>query len=107
LSKGLVFSLLVLTGCATDTGNVGNVQSYAFPAMETGWIRDGEPIEFEGESWYPADGTEALLDSEVYYLGEYQGVKFFVDKLDVRPYERLYTKFGKNEFRYFKRRKSP
>lgn len=102
-----VFLLGGVAGCATNPGNVGNVQGYAVPAVEAQWIRDGEPIEFEGELWYPADGTEALLDSEVYYVGEYNGVKFFIDKLDVRPYERLYTKFGRSEFRYFKRRKSP
>ncbi len=103
----LVLSLLFLAGCATQTGNVGNVQSYMSPSVEAKWIRDGEPIEFEGELWYPADGIESLLDSEVYHIGEYKDVQIFIDKLDVRPYERLYTKYGKNQFRYFAKGKQP
>lgn len=103
----LIFSLLFVTGCVTKTGNVGNLQSYSAPALEAKWIRDGEPIEFEGALWYPADGIESLMDSEVYHIGEYKGAQFFIDKLDVRPYERLYTKYGKNQFRYFEKEKQP
>lgn len=100
----IVYSLLLLTGCINTQGNVGNVQSYLIPAVEAPWIRNGEPIEYEGELWYPADGTESLQDSEVFLIGEQRGIQFFVDKLDVRPYNRLYTKFGRNKFRYFKKR---
>ena len=103
----LIFSLLFVTGCLTQTGNVGNVQSYASPAIEAKWIRDGEPIEFEGELWYPADGIESLMDSEVYQIGDYKDTQIFIDKLDVRPYERLYTKYGNNQFRYFEKAKQP
>ena len=80
------------------------MQTYPVQSTEPVWIRNGEPIEFEGELWYPMDGVETLLDAEVYILGEYRGVQFFVDKVDVRPYDRLYTKFGKNAFRYFEKR---
>lgn len=86
---------------------MGNVQSYSAPALEVKWIRDGEPIEFEGGLWHPADGIESLLDSEVYHVGEYKDVQIFIDRLDVRPYERLYTKYGKNQFRYFEKEKQP
>ena len=103
----LAFSLLFITGCLTQPGNVGNVQSYVFAPIEAKWIRDGEPIEFEGGLWYPADGIENLMDSEVYQIGEYKGTEIFIDKLDVRPYERLYTKYGKNQFRYFEKEKQP
>ncbi len=100
----LIFSLWLLTGCrTTQTGNIGNVQSYLFPTIEAKWIRDGEPIEFEGELWAPGDGIEGLLDSEVYHIGEYKEIQVFIDRLDVRPYERLYTKYGKNQFRYYER----
>lgn len=99
----LLISALPLAGCLTQSGNVGNVQSFPTVPIEPRWIRDGEPIEFESELWYPADGIETLLDSEVYYVGDYKGTQFFIDKLDVRPYERLYTKFGKNQFRYFEK----
>lgn len=98
-----IVALFWAPGCITQPGNIGNVQSYSFPTVEAKWIRDGEPIEFEGELWLPADGIESLLDSEVYPIGEYKGIQIFIDKLDVRPYERLYTKYGKNQFRYFER----
>lgn len=102
----LVLCVLVLAGCSTTTpsGNVGNLQSYPTPAVEAPWIRDGLPIEFEEGVWYPADGLETMLDSEVYLVGEYKGVQVFIDKVDVRPYGRLYTKFSKNRFRYFQQK---
>lgn len=108
LSIALVvfFLFLSLAGCQTTSGNQGQVQSYSFSTVEPEWIRDGEPIEFEGALWLPADGIEGLLDSEVYLVGEYKGVQIFVDKLDVRPFSRLYTKFGKNQFRYFQKKEN-
>lgn len=97
--------VIFLASCVTSTkGNDGNVQSYTAPMKEAPWIRSGEPIEFEDELWFPQDGVESLLDSEVIMLGEYKNVQVFVDRVDVRPYSRLYTKFGKNKFRYFKRK---
>ena len=103
----MVCGLLFLTGCINTKGNVGNVQSYPIPTFEAQWIRNGEPIEFEGELWYPADSTENLQDSEILLMGEHRGIQFFIDKLDVRPYECLYTKYGKNQFRYFEKEKQP
>ncbi|MDO8580060.1 MAG: hypothetical protein Q7S13_01100 [Candidatus Omnitrophota bacterium] len=97
----IVIVCLCLSNCQTSKGNIGNVQSFDAPVVEAKWIRNGEPIEFEVEFWSPADGIENLLDSEVYLVGEYRGAQFFVDKQDVRPYNRLYTKFERNKFRYF------
>ena len=99
----VVVVFLSVNGCRT-TGNIGQMEVYLIPPLEAEWIRKGEPISFENELWYPADGVEILLDSEVSRLGEYQGVQFFIEKLDVRPYKRLYTKFGHNQFRYFEKR---
>ena len=79
---------------------------YRFPSIEAEWIQNGDPIEFEGELWYPTDGVENLLDSEMYLVGEYRGVQFFIEKTDVRPYDRLYTKFAQNRFRYFQKKQS-
>ena len=50
--------------------------------------------------------VENLMDSEVFQIGEYKDVQIFVDKLDVKPYQRIYTKFAKNKFRYFVRIKN-
>ena len=108
ISLVILFSPAVLffVSCTNiKRGNDGNIKNYPFSQnLETDWIRNGDPIQFEGELWYPQDGTESLLDSEVYLLGEYRGVQFFVDKLDVRPFNRLYTKFGVNKFRYYTKR---
>jgi hypothetical protein len=94
-----------LGGCASvNSGNDGQVQSYTAPVIEAGWIRNGEPIEYDGFKWYPVNDYEVLQDSEVFQIGEYKGVQIFVEKIAVKPYERIYTKFDKNKFRYFERR---
>ena len=107
LLAGCLLSFLPAAGCQSTEGNVGRVQSYPLASVEAAWIRNGEPIEFEGRSWYPSDGVENFLDSEMDLLGEYRGVQFFADKVDIRPYERLYTKFGRNKFRFFEKRAGP
>ncbi len=107
LLLGLIMAAIAVgAGCtgSSTQGNVGTFQRYTFTAVEPQWIRDGEPIEFEGEKWYPQDGMESLEDSEVSLMGEYKGTQFFIDKLDVRPYARLYTKLGRNQFRFFEKR---
>ena len=94
-----------LGGCSSmNSGNSGQVQSYPVPAIEAGWIRDGDPIEYDGYKWFPVNDYEVLQDPEVYQIGEYKGVQIFVEKVAVKPYERIYTKFDKNKFRYFERR---
>ena len=101
--------LMLLVGCNSvpgSNGNIGQVQSYQAASIEAPWIRNGEPIEYQGELWYPQNGTEALLDTEVYLLGEYKDVQFFAEKVDVNPLERIYTKFGRNKFRYYEKHKN-
>lgn len=92
-------------GCVhRSVDNEGQLQSYPIPSIEAQWIRDGQPIVYDNQKWYPANDVEILLDSEVYQIGEYKGVQVFVDKIDTKPYHRIYTKFGKNKFRYFEKR---
>ncbi len=98
-----VFLTCCFIGCVSTVGNDGQLQSYSFATVEPQWIRDGEPIEFDQELWYPADDTENLTDNEVTLLTEHRGVQVFIDEKDVKPYHRLYTKFGKNKFRYFEK----
>lgn len=101
---GAIIFGLCLTACShTPNQNEGQLQSYPVPAVEAGWIRDGQPVEFDGQKWYPVDDVEVLLDMEVYQVGEYKGSQIFVDKVDTKPYKRLYTKFAKNKFRYFEK----
>lgn len=102
----LILSGLIVGGCTTNQGNDGNVVTYSVPQNgEAIWIRNGEPIEFDGDLWYPYDEVDILLDAEVDPAGEYRGVQFFVEKTDVRPYNQLYTKFARNKFRIFKNKR--
>ena len=105
---GLGFLLLltgILGGCASiNSGNDGQVQSYPSPVIEAGWIRNGEPIEYDRSKWYPVNDYEVLADSDVFQITENNGVQVFVEKIAVKPYQRIYTKFEKNKFRYFERR---
>ncbi|MBF0121894.1 MAG: hypothetical protein HQL21_00630 [Candidatus Omnitrophica bacterium] len=97
--------LVPFMGCVT-TPKAGDADaSYAKVSDEPEWIRNGEPVEFEGEMWYPTDELENLLSSEVYLMGEFRGVRFFIDRADVKPLVRLYTYFGKNRYRAFEKRR--
>ena len=101
----LLLSAVFAAGCVNGhTGdNNGQLQSYLYPVVEAGWIRNGEPIEYGGEKWFPVNDVEILMDSEVTPAGEYKGTQIFVDKIDTKPYDRLYTKFARNKFRYYER----
>jgi hypothetical protein len=105
LYLGAVIFSFAITGCVNRSGdNEGQMQSYPSPVIEAEWIREGQPIVFGNQKWYPVNDVEILLDSEVYQVGEYKGVQVFVDKIDTKPYRRMYTKFAKNKFRYYEKR---
>jgi hypothetical protein len=91
-------------GCQTTASSRKVNNNFPILSTEAQWIRDGLPIEFEGSLWYPADTIESLTDEEVYLLGTFKEVQFFIEKTDVRPFNRVYTKFSRNKFRYFKKR---
>jgi len=93
--------LLGLAGCSHLEQNAGQMAMFQIPEQEAQWIQDGEPIVYEGQQWYPEDRFDVLLDSEVYFKGAYRDVPFFVQKIDVRPYRKIFTKFGRNKFRIF------
>ena len=103
---GLLLALTgFLGGCASlNANNDGQVQSYPAPVIEAAWIRNGEPIEYDVAKWYPVNDYEVLQDPEVFQVSEYKDVQVFVEKIATKPYDRLYTKFDKNKFRYFERR---
>ncbi len=102
LSIFIFFVSFFLPGCAQN--GVITKGFHATTNTEAEWIRNGQPIQFEGELWFPADGIENLLDSEMDLVDAYNDVEVFVEKKDVRPYSRLYTKFAKNKFRFFEKR---
>ena len=94
----------LISGCSGLSPQDESPQIYPIPTAEAQWIRDGQPIEWEHEQWFPQDNIEVLTDEDVYLLGEYEGVQIFVEKVDVRPFERLYAKSGKNQYRLFERK---
>jgi len=96
---GLCLSLFILFGCA---GNSSLVNLYV--ANEPAWVRDGQPIKFEDCDWYPSDNVENLLDKEMVLMGEYEGVQFFTERKDIRPFSAIYTKFDDHQYREFDRR---
>ena len=100
IALGMIVVTLLTAGCSSS-GNKGVMQSYPPPAVEALWIRNGEPIIYDERKWFPRDDIEIFQDSEVALIGEYRGVQIFVEKTDVKPYGRLYTKFGFNQFRYY------
>ncbi len=100
----IVLFLVIFSAGCQGYQSVNTAVSAKGYAGEAQWIRNGEPIEFEGETWYPKDGIETLLDSEVFLIAKYRQVEIFIDKIDVRPYNRLYTKFDRNKYRYFEKK---
>ena len=106
--KRILFVVVVsaaLAGCFPKSRPDYIPQIYKAPDIEAPWIRNGEPLVYKDQEWYPADDTENLIDTEVYKLGEYQEVLFFAAVEDVEPYQRLYTKFGRNRYRYYQPKK--
>ena len=105
---GLAAGVLWFGGCANlnSGNNNGQVESYRAPVIEAAWIRNGDPIVYEGQQWYPVRDVENFMDTEVFQIGEYQDVQIFVEKVDIKPYQRVYTKFSKGKYRYFTRPKN-
>ena len=92
---------IFVAGCVTTSRTDEAPIVTAAQLTEPVWIRNGEPIVFEGEDWFPTDEVENLLDSEVYQAGTYLDQPFFIEKIDVRPFDRVYTHFSKNRYRAF------
>jgi hypothetical protein len=101
----VVVVFLSAGGCVTTPVRKQQGVHFVAPVKESEWIRNGEPVEFEGEMWYPQDDIEILEDSEMLLIGNYEETQLFIEKVDVRPYNRLYTKFGQHKFRIFKKLK--
>ena len=102
MKKFLMVILIVvgMAGCALPQRG-DELIATAANLTEPVWVRNAEPIIFESEDWFPTDEVENLLDSEVYQAGTYRDVPFFIEKSDVRPYQRIYMYFSKNRYRAF------
>ena len=101
LIVSMFISLVSITGCTLPQRGDGPSGMAVSQLTEPVWIRNGEAIIFEAEDWFPTDEVENLLDGEVYMAGTYRDVAFFVEKSDVRPFDRVYTYFSRNRYRAF------
>lgn len=97
---GLVF---IAAGCAANS-QFSPGKDYA--AKEAAWIKDGKPILYDNKSWYPTEFIENHLDKEMEYIDSFQKVPFYVERRQIRPYDRLYTKFDYHKYRMFLEKKS-
>ena len=98
----LLFFILALFGCAA--GSSGRISS-DYAIKDADWIREGRPIIYEDKSWFPTEHIENHLDREMEYLGEFQQVPFYVERRQIKPYNRIYTKFGYHKYRLFLKKK--
>ncbi|MBF0569965.1 MAG: hypothetical protein HQL18_04250, partial [Candidatus Omnitrophica bacterium] len=69
----LVCAAFGAVGCQMAQEREDQAQATSAPLSEPEWLRNGEPIEFEGELWYPTDEVERLLDLEVFQAAEARG----------------------------------
>lgn len=90
--------MMGLTGCHSVRSRSNDALNAA-QWVEPAWVRNAEPVEFEGQSWFPTDNVENLLEYEVYQAGVYRDRPFFIDRQDVRPFERIYIRFAPDKYR--------
>jgi len=94
-----VVGMVLISGC----GGGAPVETIAY--VEPDWVREGEPVILQEVKWYPLDVIEHFEYREMVYVDEYKGQKVFVEKRDVKPYDRLYMKIDPLTFRAFKQKK--
>ncbi|MBU2540347.1 MAG: hypothetical protein KJ593_00425 [Candidatus Omnitrophica bacterium] len=95
---GLMLLVIIFTGCAS--GSWARIRG-DYAIKEADWIREGSPIIYESKSLYPTEHVENHLDREMEYVGEFQQVPFYVELRQIKPYNRLYTKFNYHKYRLF------
>ena len=99
----LCAAVLFLAGTGCGLSPKTGVEDVGYPLMEPEWIRNGETVEFDNEMWYPTREVENLLEYEVYPLVELKGVQFYIERTDIKPFQRLYTYFAKDRYRAFEK----
>lgn len=105
--KGLLTTILALlvlgaAGCATNQSGAFNKD---FSTREAGWVKEGKPIIFGSSSWYPTEYIENHLDAEMEYVDQFQNVPFYVERRQIKPFDRIYTKFDYHKYRLFLEKK--
>ncbi len=97
----LLVLLMIVSGCGLPRRGDGLLPAASDRLAEPDWIRNGEPLVFEAAEWFPTDEVENLLPAEVFEVGVFRGVPYYIEKTDVRPFDRLYTYFSPNRYRAF------
>ncbi|MEW6008659.1 MAG: hypothetical protein AB1629_03400 [Candidatus Omnitrophota bacterium] len=102
--KGILvlFLAIVLAGCA---GSYAARRNIDYAIKEAEWIKDGKPLIYDNKSWYATEFIENHLDNEMEYVGEFQNAPFYVERRQIKPYNRIYTKFDYHKYRLFLERK--
>ncbi|MBF0388271.1 MAG: hypothetical protein HQL20_10565 [Candidatus Omnitrophica bacterium] len=103
LAWGLTMVLLLCAGagCAGSSRALDNGVNSGAPLTEPDWIRNGEAIELENNIWFPTREVERFMDGEMFRIGNYRGVEVFIERTDIRPFARLYTRFDQGRYRAF------
>jgi len=101
-NKLLVILILFLSFIYLSCSSLNKKEAWN-SIKEAEWIRKGEPIIFEGENWYPRDIIENLIEDEVIKICTYKETDVYIEKTEVRPLNRLYTKFENHKYRLFEK----
>ncbi|MEI6437462.1 MAG: hypothetical protein WCO69_01780 [Candidatus Omnitrophota bacterium] len=104
LFAGMMLLVLAGGGCSMPSRSLDNGAAALVAPVEAEWIRNGQPMEFDDLTWYPTDDVERLLDNEMYKIGQYKDVPVFIERIEVKPYARVYTRFEKGRYRAFEPR---
>ncbi len=103
LNTMLALLIFGFAGCAANQSGALNKD---FTTREAGWVKEGKPIIFESRSWYPTEYIENHVDSEMDYVDQFQNVPFYVERRQIKPFDRIYTKFDYHKYRLFIEKKS-
>ncbi len=98
---GMLVLMTMTSGCAMPKRTMESGFDASFRATEPAWIREGEAIEIEMNTWVPTDEVERLLDSEMIPIGQYRETVVFIERVDVKPYARMYTRYERGRYRVF------
>ncbi len=98
---GMILVILVSAGCMRPPQSVNTLAEASLPLTEPVWVHNGEPIEMEGGVWFPTREVERFMDSEMFLIGKIRDTNVYVERTDVKPYARLYTRFDQGRYRAF------
>ncbi len=103
----LLLGIFTAAGCFLPSRALDQHANMPAISLEPEWIRNGEPLEIEKTIWYPTDEVERLMEDEMVQIGVFRNVAVFIERVDVKPYARVYTRFDRSRYRSFEPRIEP